>query len=94
MMYLEGLGFNSIGRLLGVSHVAVIKWIKRYGSQLYKVKNDNPVEVMKIDEMHSYVISKKTTVGYGLLLIEKEGVTMISLLETGTHKWEKGYGKK
>ena len=32
MMYLEGLGFHSIGRLLGVSHVAVIQWIKKYGS--------------------------------------------------------------
>jgi len=31
MLYLEGLGFHSIGRLLKVSHVAVINWVKKYG---------------------------------------------------------------
>ena len=32
-MYLEGLGFNSIGRILNVSHVSVLKWIRQYGKQ-------------------------------------------------------------
>ncbi len=59
MMYLEGLGFNSIGRLLGVSHVAVIKWIKKYGSQLSEIKNESPVQVVEVDEMHSYIMQKK-----------------------------------
>lgn len=27
-MYLEGLGFRAIGRLLNVSHQAVYKWVK------------------------------------------------------------------
>lgn len=27
-MYLEGLGFRSIGRLLNVSNVSVLRWIK------------------------------------------------------------------
>jgi len=93
MMYLEGLGFNSIGRLLGVSHVAVIKWIKKYGNQLSEVKNDKPVEVVELDEMHSYIMSKKTIVGYGLQLIEEENDTWISLLGTGVPKQEKNYGK-
>ena len=47
MMYLEGLGFTSIGRLLGVSHVAVIKWIKKYGSQLSEIKNAKTYSVPK-----------------------------------------------
>lgn len=80
MMYLEGLGFHSIGRLLGVSHVAVLKWIKKYGSQLQEIKNENPVSIMEIDEMHTYIQSKKTTAGYGLQLIERESDTLISLL--------------
>ena len=94
MMYLEGIGFNSIGRLLGVSHVAVIKWIKKYGSQLNEVKNESPVEVVEVDEMHSYIMSKKTTVGYGLQLIERENDTLISLLGTEAPKLEKSYGKE
>lgn len=86
MMYLEGLGFHSIGRLLGVSHVAVIKWIKKYGNQLQDVKNENPASVIEIDEMHSYIQSKKNLVGFGLQLIERENDTLISLLGTEEQK--------
>ncbi|CEG13956.1 hypothetical protein MSIBF_A780002 [groundwater metagenome] len=35
ILYLEGLGFRSIGRFLKVSHVAVFNWIKKFGKQLY-----------------------------------------------------------
>ncbi len=28
MMYIEGLGFRSIGRILGVSNVAVLNWVR------------------------------------------------------------------
>jgi transposase-like protein len=86
MMYLEGLGFHSIGRLLGVSHVAVIKWIKKYGNQLAEVKNEKPASVIEIDEMHSYIQSKKNLVGFGLQLIERENDTLISLLGTEEKK--------
>ncbi len=32
-LYLEGLGFRSIGRVLGVSHVSVQKLIKKFGQE-------------------------------------------------------------
>ena len=79
MLYLEGLGFHSIGRLVHVSHVSIIKWIKKYGKQLEELKNDKPVNIVELDEMHTYLGSKKTTAGYGLQLIEKQGNTLISL---------------
>ena len=82
MLYLEGLGFHSIGRLLEVSHVAVISWIKKYGKQVSEIRNDKPVEVMELDELHSYCMSKKTTVGFGLQLVEQTENTLISLWET------------
>jgi len=94
MLYLEGLGFQSISRLLNVSHVAVIKWIKKYGEQLKELKTDKPVKIIELDEMHSYVGSKKTINGFGLLLIEQEDVSLISLLGTGAQKQEKSFGKK
>ena len=86
MMYLEGLGFHSIGRILGVSHVAVMNWVKKYGSQLEAIKNEKPVSVVEIDELHSYVRSKKTTVGFGLRLTERENDTLISLSGIGGQK--------
>ena len=85
-MYLEGLGFRSIARLLGVSHVAVLKWIRKYGEQLDEIRNPRPTRVMELDEMHSYVSFKKTIDGYGLVLIETPKNTLISLLETEVPK--------
>ena len=68
-LYLEGMGFRSIGRLLKVSHVAVYNWIKAFGEPLESVRSDNAIGVVEMDEMHTYIGSKKTSAGYGLLLI-------------------------
>ena len=34
--YLEGIGFRRIERLLGVSHVSVINWVKKAAEKLKK----------------------------------------------------------
>ncbi len=69
-LYLEGLGFRSIGRVLGFSNVTILNWVRAFGEQLAAIKSDRPVQVVELDEMHSYVGSKKTIAGYGLLLID------------------------
>jgi transposase-like protein len=33
-LYLEGLGFCSIGRILGVSNVSVLNWIRSFGKKV------------------------------------------------------------
>ena len=43
-LYLEGLGFRSIGRFLNVSHVSVYNWIKAFGEELENLKSDNEIE--------------------------------------------------
>ena len=68
-LYLEGLGINSIARYLNVSHVSVINWIKKFGRKVMQLKSEHEAKIVEIDELHTY-IKKKTTVGYGLLLIE------------------------
>jgi transposase-like protein len=78
-LYLEGLGFRSIGRLLNYSNVTILKWIRSFGEKLEEIKNDDhPVQVMEIDEMHTYIGQKKTIVGYGLLPPETEKNSSIS----------------
>lgn len=77
-MYLECLGFHSIGRLLNVSHVTVINWVKKYGSELSKIRNQKPVQMMELDELHTYLSSKKTTDGFGHLLMETHVSSLIS----------------
>lgn len=69
-LYLEGLGFRSIGRFLKCSHVAVYNWIKAFGKTVESLRSDSHLDVVEMDELHTYIGSKKTTVGYGLLLID------------------------
>ncbi len=69
-LYLEGLGFRSIGRFLKCSHVAVYNWIKAHGESIEAIRSAAGVDVVEMDEMHTYIGSKKTIDGYGLLLID------------------------
>jgi hypothetical protein len=63
-LYLEGLGFRSIGRFLGVSNVSVFNWIRSFGKEVEKLNTESQeIEMVEVDEMHSYIGSKKTIVG-------------------------------
>ena len=69
-MYLEGLGFRAIGRLLKVSHTAVFYWIKKAGKTTELSVETKPVEVVEVDEMYTYIGQKKVTDGLGLPLTD------------------------
>jgi len=81
-MYLEGLGFRSIGRILKISHVTVYYWIKDWGKKVTLPASEDSIEIVELDEMHSYIGNKKTTVGYGLLLIDLVKGSSILSVET------------
>jgi insertion element IS1 protein InsB len=40
---------------LNVSHVSVYHWIRKFGTHLETVRNDKPVEMMVLDELHTYI---------------------------------------
>ena len=87
LLYLEGLGFRSIERLLNVSNVSVMRWVKSYGKEIEKLRTENgDLEVVELDEMHTYIGSKKTIVGYGLLLIDLGKDLSTSFLVQGKKK--------
>ena len=93
-MYLEGLGFRSIGRILQISYGTVYQWIKKWGKVVELPKRDETIAVVELDEMHTYVSQKKTTNGYGLLLIDLgSGFSLLSV-ETGQQKRDSNFGKK
>ncbi len=51
-LYLEGNGFRRIERILEVSLVSVINWVKKAGAKLEKVpKKDEKVDVLELDEL-------------------------------------------
>jgi transposase-like protein len=59
-LYLEGLGFRSTGRFLGVSNVSVLNWVRSFGKEVEEFNSQNQgIEMVEVDEMHSYTGSKK-----------------------------------
>lgn len=61
-MYLEGLGFRAIGRLLNISHQTAYRWVRQAGEQ-HQIKQDTSqtIDIVELDEIHSYSKFKKTT---------------------------------
>ena len=92
-LYLEGLGFRSIGRILNVSNVSILNWIKFFGKEVKSLQSEPAeIEIVEVDEMHSYIGNKKTTVGFGLLLIDLGKDSSTSLLATEATKRLKDSG--
>jgi transposase-like protein len=52
-MYLECLGFRSIGRVLKISYGTVYAWVKDRGAKVSLPRREEPVEVVELDEMHT-----------------------------------------
>ena len=51
-LYLEGNGFRRIERILKVSHVSGINWVKKAGAKLEKLpKKEEKVDVLELDEL-------------------------------------------
>jgi len=92
-LYLEGLGFRSIGRFLGVSHVSVQKWIKKFGQELEDLKSENEISIVELDEMHTYIGNKKNIAGSGLLLIELGKSSSTALLAVEEQELDNYFGK-
>jgi len=75
-LYLEGMSFRSIERLLGISHVTVLKWVRRWGKAIQRLrKKQKPVKVeeVEIDELCTFVAQKKTGCGCGWVWIGEGG---------------------
>ena len=73
-MYREGVGFRGIGRLLGVSNVAVLKWIRAFGAEIKARMLAEPLDikdmdVVVLDELWHYTQKNSASSGYGLLCL-------------------------
>ena len=62
-MYLEGMGFRAIGRLLGMSQVSVYRWIRAYGERAAPLVSHQEIDVVELDELHTYIGHKKLLLG-------------------------------
>jgi transposase-like protein len=64
--YVNGMGFRAIERDKGVHHTTVIYWLKQIGEKLPDAPPINEIpEVGELDELETFVGSKKTKFGCG-----------------------------
>jgi transposase-like protein len=59
-MYVDGANLRRIGRYLGVNHQSVANWVKAYAARLPPAPVPDEVEVMEMDELHTFIEHKKT----------------------------------
>lgn len=74
-LYLEGMGFRAIGRVLGVSNVTVLNWIRTMGKfvkdyvQTHMPDDIRHVDFVEMDEMWHFTKKKNGNSGCGSLSI-------------------------
>lgn len=68
-LYLEGLSYRAIGRILGVSNVSVLKWIREFGDPIDSIRSDEHVDVVEMNQLHTYLGEKQVLDEHGLLVI-------------------------
>jgi transposase-like protein len=67
-MYVNGMGFRAIERVTGVHHTTVIYWVKQVGAHLPDAYDPQQTpQVGELDELETFVGSKKTKFGCGQL---------------------------
>lgn len=71
-MYSSGMSFRSIAKLLKVSNVAVLKWVRTLIPQICKkseIDKKFRAKTVELDEMWHYLNSKKSEYGSGKLIV-------------------------
>ena len=65
-LYLEGLGLRAIGRILGVHHKTVSRWLVRAAGQLpVDQPKTKACSFIEVDELCSFVAKKNPNAGSG-----------------------------
>jgi transposase-like protein len=63
-LYCNGMGFRAIERSTGVGHNTIINWVRKASSQI-PCENYEIPQTSQIDELQTFVGSKKTRFGCG-----------------------------
>jgi transposase-like protein len=65
-MYVNGMGFRAIERIKNVHHTTIINWVKQSGKLLSNFcEPEFSPQVAKLDELETFIGSKKTKFGSG-----------------------------
>ncbi len=70
-LYLEGLSYREIERIIGVSHVTISSWIKKYNIKRPPHTDFHPVyKVFKQNELIDFMQKEENIKGSGLIITE------------------------
>lgn len=70
-LYLEGLTYREIERILGVSHVSVMNWVKKYNIKRPNNTNYHPTyKILNAKELGDYFNNSKNVKGAGVIVTE------------------------
>ncbi|HAF47452.1 MAG TPA: hypothetical protein DCG83_07180 [Cryomorphaceae bacterium] len=88
-LYLEGISFREIERILNVSHVSVMNWVKTYNIKRPKtIVNIQPeVQILKHKEVLALLDDESNIDDGGLLVTPMDSKYLVLT-------WKKRYGKK
>jgi len=78
-LYLEGMGFRAIERILGVSHVSVMNWVEKLGKSIEQMRKNYPTEfkVVEMDELCSYIKERETKHRASALIVKIENKFLV-----------------
>jgi len=70
-LYLEGLTYREIERILGVSHVSVMNWVRKYNiKRPYKTNYHPTYKILSQTELQEYFQKSENISGAGVLVTE------------------------
>lgn len=70
-LYIEGVSFREIERLLGVSHVSVMNWVKKYQIKVPEKNIYHPTyKILNHKELADYFASAENVTGAGMIVTE------------------------
>ncbi len=70
-LYIEGVSLREIERLLGVSHVSVMNWVKKYGIKPPENNDYHPTyKVLTHSELCEFMSKRENVDGAGMIITE------------------------
>jgi len=70
-LYLEGLTYREIERILGVSHVSIMNWVKKYTiKRPYNSEYHPTYKILNAQELTKYFQNTSNLSGAGVLITE------------------------
>lgn len=70
-LYIEGVSFREIERLLGISHVSVMNWVKKYQIKIPENNTYHPTyKILNHKELLEFYSDRKNVEGAGMIVTE------------------------